>query len=410
MKQSMEARRRAVGWIIAMTILASVAGEAAAQGPEPVLLWPEGAPGAVGTEDADQPSIRIYEPEGEKTGTVVVVCPGGGYGALATDHEGHQVAKWFNSFGVTAAVLKYRLGPRYRHPAPLQDVSRAIRYMRAHAEELGTAADRVGVMGFSAGGHLASTVSTHFEAGDEASADPIERQSSRPDFAVLAYPVISFVADFSHRGSGRNLLGENPDPELRKSLSNDTQVTAETPPTFLFHTGEDKGVPVQNSLVYYRALVEHGVSAELHVYQNGPHGVGLAPGDPVLSTWKDRLRDWLQVNGFLGEHERAAVSGSVTIDGQPLRWGTIAFISEDPQLPSAFAMISQGNYSFSEKGSPAVGTYGVVIHNLGSVEPRPTIEDAYALPRLDGEGRSVLRCEIAAGVNEFDFDLTERDR
>lgn len=382
---------------------------APAQGPDPVLLWPEGAPAAMGHKDEDKPSIRIYQPDGEKTGAVVVVCPGGGYGALATDHEGHQVAKWFNTFGVTAAVLKYRLGPKYHHPAPLQDVSRAIRYMRAYAEEHGTSADRVGVMGFSAGGHLASTVSTHFDAGNADSEDPIERQSSRPDFSILCYPVISFVADFSHRGSARNLLGENPDAALLESLSNDTQVTEETPPTFLFHTGEDKGVPVQNSLVYYRALVEHGVPAELHVYQNGPHGVGLAPGDPVLSTWKERLKDWLQVSGFLGSKERAAVSGTVTLNGTPLRWGTITFIPDDHQRPSAFAMVSQGKYSFPLASAPAVGTYNVVVYNLGTVEPRPTIEDAYSPLPLDGEGRSPLRCEVKPAENVFDFELKDRD-
>jgi acetyl esterase/lipase len=392
--------------LVALVVLSgALSGAAAAQGPDPVLLWPDGAPGAMGDEDGDKPSIRIYQPEENKTGTVVVVCPGGGYGALATDHEGHQVAKWFNTFGVTAAVLKYRLGPKYHHPAPLEDVSRAVRYMRAHADELGTAADRVGVMGFSAGGHLASTVSTHFDAGKADSNDPIDRASSRPDFSILCYPVISLVGDFSHRGSAKNLLGENPDPALLESLSNDTQVTDETPPTFLFHTGEDKGVPVQNCLVYYRALVEHGVPAELHVYQNGPHGVGLAPGDPVLSTWKERLHDWLQVNGFLGDTERAEVSGTVTLNGVPLRWGTIAFIPDDDRLPSAFAMISQGKYSFVPASSPAVGTYNVVVYNLGTVEPRPTIEDASAITRLNPDGRSSIKFEVASGKNECILDL-----
>lgn len=398
-------RCRTAGACLPVVIAALWTGAIMAQGPDPVLLWPDGAPDAVGNEDFDQPTIRIYQPEGEKTGAMVLVCPGGGYGALATDHEGHQVAKWFNTFGVSAAVLKYRLGPRYKHPAPLQDVSRAIRYVRAHADELGIAADRVGVMGFSAGGHLASTVSTHFDAGDANSDDPVARQSSRPDFAVLAYPVISFVADFSHRGSGRNLLGENPDPALLESLSNETQVTAETPPTFLFHTGEDTGVPVQNALDYYRALVEHGVKAELHVYQNGPHGVGLAPGDPVLSTWKDRLKDWMQVNGFLSDAERAEVSGTVTLDGLPLRWGTITFIPDDARLPSAFAMVAHGKYSFPPASAPAVGTYNVVIFNLGTVEPRPTIEDAYTPLPLDSEGRSPLTCEVTPDGNTFNFEL-----
>jgi acetyl esterase/lipase len=384
----------------------SGADRARAVGPEPVLLWPDGAPGAVGEEDADQPAVRIYQPEAGRTGAAIVVCPGGGYGVLAMDHEGHQVARWLNTIGVTAVVLKYRLGPRYRHPAPLSDVQRAIRYVRAHAADLGVAAERVGVMGFSAGGHLASTVSTHFDAGRADSDDAVERQSCRPDFSVLAYPVISFTADFSHRGSARNLLGENPDPELLASLSNETRVTAETPPTFLFHTGEDKGVPVQNSLVYYRALVEHGVPAELHVYQNGPHGVGLAPGDPVLSTWKERLAAWLKGNGFLTAAKRAAVSGTVTVNGAPLRWGTITLIPmAEARLPTAFAMVSQGRYSFAAASGPAVGTYAVVIHDLGGVVAEPTLEDSRRLTKPGNQADSEILIDVGPGTNTMEINV-----
>ena len=187
------------------------------------------------------------------------------------------MARWLNSIGVSAAVLKYRLGPKYRHPAPLHDAQRAIRYVRSHAAEWKIAPNRIGVMGFSAGGHLASTASTHFDDGSPDAADPIERESCRPDFSVLCYPVISFTAPFAHRGSVRNLLGENPDPQLLHALSNETKVNARTKTrTFLFHTAEDTGVSAQNSLAYYQALLEHKIPAELHVYQNGPHGVGLA--------------------------------------------------------------------------------------------------------------------------------------
>lgn len=271
-----------------------------AESPESVVLWPEGAPGALGTEEADVPSLLIYRAdESKRNGCAVVVCPGGGYGGLAMDHEGHQIADWYNSLGVTAVIVKYRLGPRYHHPAPLQDASRAVRYTRAHAAELQIDPNRIGIMGFSAGGHLASTVSTHFDSGDQDSNDLVSRQSSRPDFAVLCYPVISLKSSFTHGGSKRNLLGEDPDEELVNSLSNETQVTKDTPPTFIFHTHEDQAVPVMNAVVYYQALVENGVSAEMHIYQKGRHGVGLAFNDPILKNWSGRLSDWLVSHKFL---------------------------------------------------------------------------------------------------------------
>ncbi|MEJ7712895.1 MAG: alpha/beta hydrolase [Pyrinomonadaceae bacterium] len=266
------------------------------------LLWPDGAPGAIGKEDADQPSVRSYVPKHVKSnGTSVIVCPGGGYGALAVDHEGRQVAEWLNTMGITAFVLKYRLGTRYRHPAPLQDAQRAIRYVRANAKEYNVASDRIGIMGFSAGGHLAATAGTHFDAGNTQATDPVERASSRPDFLILAYPVISFTAEYTHQGSARNLLTDKPDPALLENLSNEKQVTAETPPTFLFHTNEDTGVPPENSVAFYLALRKAKVPAELHIYERGRHGLGLAPGDPVLSTWKERLAGWLYTRGLLIE-------------------------------------------------------------------------------------------------------------
>lgn len=269
--------------------------------PQTIVLWPEGAPGAVGNEDADRPTLTVYLPPADRAvPTGVVVCPGGGYAKLAMDHEGRQVAEWLNSLGVAAFVLKYRLAPRYRHPAPLEDAKRALRLVRSRAGEFRIAPDRIGVWGFSAGGHLASTLATHFDAGNPAAADPIERVSCRPDFAILAYPVISFASEYAHKGSRRNLLGDNPDPALVENLSNEKQVTAQTPPTFLFHTNEDQGVPAENSVLFYLALRRAGVPAELHIYERGRHGVGLAPDDPVLSSWPQRLADWLRVRGLLG--------------------------------------------------------------------------------------------------------------
>ncbi|MBI5086849.1 MAG: alpha/beta hydrolase [Acidobacteria bacterium] len=264
---------------------------ALAQGPKTELLWPEGAPGAAGTEEADKPELTTWL-AAKPNGAAVLVCPGGGYRGLAMDHEGKQVAEWFNSFGVSAFVLKYRLGPRYHHPAMLDDARKAIRTIRSRAGALGLDPNRIGVMGFSAGGHLASTLSTHFQDGE------------RPDFAVLVYPVISFTTRYTHSGSMINLLGSPPDPALVWDLSSELKVTSRTPPTFLFHTSADTGVPPENSILYYLALRSAGVPAEMHIYQNGPHGVGLAPKDPVLGTWPARLKDWMMVRGLIPADSR----------------------------------------------------------------------------------------------------------
>jgi acetyl esterase/lipase len=267
--------------------------------PEVRLLWPDGAPGAVGGDDADKPSLTIYLPPAAKaTEMGVVICPGGGYQMLAIDHEGRQIAQWLNSIGIAAFILKYRHGPRYRHPAPLTDVKRAMRVVRFGAERFRVAPDAIGIWGFSAGGHLASTLGTHFDGGDANASDPIDRASCRPDFLILAYPVISFTTEFTHQGSRRNLLGENPGPDLVEQLSNEKQVTKDTPPTFLFHTDEDDGVASENSVLFYLALRKAGVPAELHIYQHGKHGVGLAPTDQVLSSWSDRLADWLKARSW----------------------------------------------------------------------------------------------------------------
>ena len=268
--------------------------------PRTERLWPGAAPGAVGDEPADVPALTYYLPARQQaTGTVVVICPGGGYRALATDHEGHQVARYLTARGVAAVILTYRLGPRYRHPAPLQDVLRAIRLVRSRAGELGVRPDRVGVMGFSAGGHLASSAATLFDHPDGRVADGLEAVSSRPDFAVLGYPVIVFGGEPTHWGSQSHLLGDDAPPELVERLSTDRQVSADTPPTFLFHTTEDTAVPPQNSIAFYLALKAAGVPAELHVYEKGRHGVGLAPHDRALSTWPERLIGWMRGRGLL---------------------------------------------------------------------------------------------------------------
>lgn len=348
-----------------------------------VLLWPDGAPGAAGTEDVDKPSLWVY-PADKKlaNGTGVVICPGGGYGILAVDHEGTQVAKWYNRIGVTAFVLKYRLAPRYKHPAPMQDVQRAIQYVRSHAKEYHLTPHRIGVAGFSAGGHLASTAATHFVEAKPDAKDPIERVSSRPDFAVLAYPVITMTQDFGHAGSKRNLLGENASDDLAKLMSNELQVTPKSPPTFLFHTGDDTGVPVENALAFYASCRKHKVPAELHVYQFGPHGVGLAPGSSSLTTWKDHVHDWLRNSGLLTDIKRTAVTGKVAINGQVVKWGQLRLTpKDDPSLPSAFAMIHNGNYKIALERGPAVGQYLVDVVDMGNIIAQPTADDAQVVSK-----------------------------
>jgi acetyl esterase/lipase len=267
--------------------------------PQEIPLWEGQAPGALGTEDADRPTLTIYRASRGGTGTGVVVAPGGGYGALAMDHEGRQVAAYFNAMGVAAFVLKYRLGPKYRHPIELGDAQRALRLVRTRAQEYGVAAGRIGLMGFSAGGHLAATAGTRFDAGNASAADPIDRASSRPDFLILGYPVITFEAGVTHAGSVRNLLGDNPDPKLIELMSNELHVTPQTPPTFLFHTNADTGVVPENSIRFYMALRKAKVPAEMHIFENGPHGVGLALGDPSLNAWPVLLTNWLRGRGLL---------------------------------------------------------------------------------------------------------------
>ena len=263
-------------------------------------LWPGGAPGALGTADADVPAMTVYLPRTMTANTpAMIVCPGGGYGALAANHEGRQVANYLNSLGMAAFVLRYRLGPRYHHPIELGDAQRAIRTVRARAAEWRLDPARIGIMGFSAGGHLAMSASTWMESVQVSANDEIDRVSSRPDFAVLGYPVISMTAAWTHKGSLRNLLGDTPDPELAKRLSGELAVTKATPPTFIFQTNEDASVPAENAVQYYLALRQAGVPAEMHVFEKGVHGVGLANNDPALAPWSSLLANWLRVRGAI---------------------------------------------------------------------------------------------------------------
>ncbi|GAA3762521.1 alpha/beta hydrolase [Terriglobus aquaticus] len=263
-----------------------------------IPLWPNGAPGAVGKADPDIPTVAVYLPAANPTHTAIVVAPGGGYAHLAMDHEGLQVAQWLNAHGVAAVVLKYRLGPTYHHPIELGDAQRAVRYVRSHAAQMGISPDHVGMLGFSAGGHLTASTGTMFDSGNPSAEDPIDRVSSRPDFLVLCYPVISMEQGVAHEGSVKYLLGDAPTAEQRSSMSADERVTAQTPPTFLWSTTDDAVVPVMNSVLFYQALLKNKVSAELHIFPHGRHGLGLAQTVPEVNAWPDLLYAWLRVNGW----------------------------------------------------------------------------------------------------------------
>ncbi|HEU4386517.1 MAG TPA: alpha/beta hydrolase [Blastocatellia bacterium] len=272
------------------------------EGPEtPLPLWPDGAPGALGKTENDIPTLTPYFPAaGRANGTAVVICPGGGYGHLAP-HEGNDYALFLNQYGVTGFVLKYRLGSNgYHHPRMLEDAARAVRLVRAKAADWKIDPKRVGIMGSSAGGHLASTLLTHFDGGNSQSTDPIDRQSSRPDFGILCYAVIS-MGPLTHEGSKTNLLGKDPSPDLVKLLSNELQVTSQTPPCFIWHTWEDTTVKVENSLEFAAALRRNGVLFDLHIYEKGRHGIGLADKPPFANAhpWSRDLVFWMKAQGLV---------------------------------------------------------------------------------------------------------------
>jgi acetyl esterase/lipase len=290
-------RRIWLGGILSLFVASAQQAPLPIQDLQVLPLWSGPAPGTQGNNEADIPRMTVYLPRAVPAGTTaVIILPGGGYRNLAMNHEGRQVANYLNSVAIAAFVLEYRLGPRYHYPVELEDAQRAIRMVRSHATEWHIAPDHIGVMGFSAGGHLAATASTHFDSGQSTAADPVDRVSSRPDFSILGYPVISLTEAWTHQGSKTNLLGDNPPPDLVRSLSADLAVTARTPPTFIFQTNADTTVPAENSVYYYLALRKAGVPAEMHIFENGPHGVGLATDDPALSEWPKLLVNWLRAH------------------------------------------------------------------------------------------------------------------
>lgn len=302
-----QSRRRVRCLLLALGLSAQAA---LAQVPRVIPLWPEGVPearpegGAERLEDGrvynvQVPTLTAFPAPAQTTvGTAVIVCPGGSYGRLAVSREGSDLVKRLNALGVSAFVLKYRLA-EFGHPAPLRDVLRAIRLVRSRAHELGVQPDRIGVLGSSAGGHLAACAGTLFDATEGRTQAALDTTSARPDFLALLYPVITMTTPFTHALSRRNLIGENPAAALVERLSLENQVTKDTPPTFLVHTAEDTSVPLENSLLFFQALRRAGVPAEMHLYEKGPHGFGTNPGLGPTSQWPTRLEEWMQSHGWL---------------------------------------------------------------------------------------------------------------
>ncbi len=334
-------------------------------------LWSDGAPGAVGDAEKDQPRITVHPaPEGSATGAAVIVFPGGGYRVLAADHEGLQVANFLNDNGISAFVLRYRLLPDYQPSTSLIDAQRAIRYVRHNAERYKIDPARIGVLGFSAGGHLTTAVATaHFE-GDENADDPIDRESARPDFVVPVYPVTS-RDEFKY--------------EMGDFASTAPLVTEHTPPAFLIHTHEDTVVDPKNSLVFYQALLDHGVPAELHIFQRGAHGLGLAPHDPNMGQWPRLLVDWIRRGGWLTDAETVPVRGTVLVDGAPLYWGAVTFVPDDEHARTGTAAIDRGKGGTFETTSANVlneGTYRVHVYRIASDWSEPQL-GRYSMPDAD---------------------------
>jgi acetyl esterase/lipase len=305
----MKLRPAALRRLCLFTALMSASLHAAAAEPQVIEIWPEGVPGLKADASPEKhegsnvgnihhPSLTVFPAPADKAnGTAVIICPGGGYARLSFTNEGTSPAAWLNSLGVTAFILKYRV-KEYGHPSPLQDVLRAIRLVRSRAAEFGLKADRIGVLGFSAGGHLGASAGTLYDAPEGRTGAALDAVSGRPDFLLLAYPVITMTLPYAHAGSRLNLIGEHPEPALVDHLSPELQVTKNTPPTFLVATEEDKTVPVQNSLIFFDALKKAGVPAELHIYQKGAHGFGLKPGLET-SEWPMLAANWLRLNHLI---------------------------------------------------------------------------------------------------------------
>lgn len=364
-------------------------------------LWPEGAPEAKGTDIKDIPTITAYLPAPDKaTGAAVVVNPGGGYWVLAADHEGVQVARWLNREGIAAFVLRYRVQPDYDPEVAIGDGKRAMRWVRARAPALGIASDRIGMMGFSAGGNLASAVGTDPEAGAEpgspAHKDEIERQPTRPDFLLLVYPAIS------HQVAEKQMYGR----------STEVFVGEDTPPSFLVHTHEDNLTPA-HSLRFYERLLELKIPAELHIFANGPHGTGIGSGDPDLGQWRNLAVRWMRRSGFLASGTRVAVQGVATVEGKPLAHGWITLIPQNERFPIVAAWLTNktGKFSIDAKHGPFPGRYRVQAHVMSTPDSdmkigKTSLEDAVvAESNAASKTNEPLWIDITASPAPLDLQL-----
>ncbi len=348
----------------------------------PVLLWPGGAPAAAGDSAIDCPALTVHLPPSEQAnGAGVIVNPGGGYRILASDHEGLQVARWLNRAGIAAFVLRYRVGPKYHSDISLLDGLRAVRYVRAHAAAWGVAPNRLGMLGFSAGGHLAVAVGTRYDARRRDDPDPVERESSRPDFLVPVYAVVN--------GRVRGRKADEYTPA-------DERVTRDTPPSFIVHTHEDTIVSAEQSLLFYKALLDAGVEAELHVFGHGEHGLGLGVGDPDLNEWPRLLLRWLRRRGFLTDVQRTAVTGRVTLDGRPMGMVWVTFVPDDERAPIARVRIhrdTDGMFEIPVGSGPVPGPHRVEVHHVSEQIPHVNT-GSYS---LDDAGRYDTRVVVEPG-------------
>lgn len=396
--------------ILSFISLIGLTLSAAAAEPEKVPLWPQGAPGARGQEDKDQPFLLCWPaPKETANGAAFVVCPGGGYGGLAADHEGTQVARWLNGLGVSAYVLHYRLGTNgYHYPIQLFDVQRAIRWVRAKSAEHERDPNRIGVIGFSAGGHLTSMAATLFDEKPEGGTnDEIDQVSARPDVAVPVYPVISMSDASAHQGSRKNLLGPNHTEEQARWVSTQYRVSEKTPPIFIFQTDQDIVVPAENAVAFYLACRRHGVPAELHLYERGPHGVGLSLGDPVLGTWPGHLRDWLRNRGFFQPAQRAEAQGKVTVNGAPVSWGFITFRPRDGAAPVASARVRNGGFKLEAVNGPVLGENEITLSvSAADVPAAPSSDGTVTLTRPNPDHQGAWTVSIADGANSLKLEVT----
>ncbi|MFL2526311.1 MAG: alpha/beta hydrolase [Candidatus Azotimanducaceae bacterium] len=358
-----------------------------------LALWTENVPLADGSAMIDQPILTIHRaPEDRSNGAACIVAPGGGYRILASDHEGLQVARWLNRKGITCFVLRYRVGPKYHSSVSLIDGLRAVRYVRCFAEDYKIDSDRIGMLGFSAGGHLTVAVGTGWDSGKESSIDPIEKVSSRPDFLVPVYAVTN--------GAKRGRKAD-------EYTSTDEQVNSQTPPTFIVHTHEDSIVPASQSTLFYDALLAQGVPAELHIFNKGEHGLGMMLGDPDVAEWGELLLRWLRRQKLMTRQPRIKVSGKVLRGGQPMGMVWITFIPDDVDAPIARTRIqsdSGGSFSIDTPEGPVAGRHSVKIYHVSNQETHVatgvyTMDDAQV-------------CETTTNLKGNDslvFELSEED-